>query len=109
MNENEMGGMCRIHGKMLYAYRNLILPFHTHSQDLVSKPRTRRPLMKYKDYNKIEFRETGLKRIGRFELAQCMVQQGVILSTTVNIRVLMLKEENHLVILEIINMKKTFT
>jgi hypothetical protein len=36
---------------------------HTHAHDFVSKPRTRRPLMKYKDNNETGFRETGLKRM----------------------------------------------
>jgi hypothetical protein len=62
--------------------------------------------MKYEDNNEIGFTETGLKLMGRSELAQGRVQQGVILRTILNIRVLTSKEENYLVILEISNMKK---
>jgi hypothetical protein len=44
--------------------------------------------------------------MGKSELAQGRVQQGVILSTIANIRVLTHKEENYLIILEIVNIKK---
>jgi hypothetical protein len=66
--------------------------------------------MKYEDNNEIEFRETGLKRMGRSELAQGRVQQGIIMSTILTyIRVLTHKRKSYLVILEIVNIKRTFT